>query len=171
MYKINKSKSANKIEASEEKKSLSYIEHLQTLENIRIELLETTIIKYWEPSEVKQRLRVSGEPDNTELENSATKLEMATDGYIYVATSDFYRENSLFKIGSTLNLDERLRRLNSGRTVDDRLYYCRHWEVSDVRDIERTIHDALKAFRHSTNREFFKLPYSCMMQTIESIIY
>ncbi|GBP33238.1 Putative MSV199 domain-containing protein 420R [Eumeta japonica] len=95
---------------------------------------------------------------------------MPHDGYIYVATSDYYRANNLFKVGSTVNLDERIRKLNTGRTADDSLYYCEYWEVSYVREAERDIHDARREYRDSWNREYFQLPYRRLIRIIEEIL-
>ncbi|GBP33222.1 PiggyBac transposable element-derived protein 3 [Eumeta japonica] len=92
--------------------------------------LNSTLVRYNDNNIVTIASTESGVQPIGKLGISASKLKMPHDGYIYVATSDYYRENNLFKVGSTVNLDERIRKLNTGRTADDSLYYCDTWEVS-----------------------------------------
>ncbi|GBP30631.1 PiggyBac transposable element-derived protein 3 [Eumeta japonica] len=92
--------------------------------------LNSTLVRYNDNNIVTIASTESGVQPIGKLGISASKLKMPHDGYIYVATSDYYRENNLFKVGSTVNLDERIRQLNTGRTADDSLYYCDTWEVS-----------------------------------------
>lgn len=52
-------------------------------------------------------------------------------GYVYLATTPSYRQNKIYTIGYTSNLEQRLNNLNAVRTNDDEFEYVGCWPTDD----------------------------------------
>jgi T5orf172 domain len=76
-------------------------------------------------------------------------------GYVYVVTTHRYRRKSIFKIGFTIDLVQRLKHFNATR-IDDDLFYCvRHWRTIHYSKLEAFLHSQLAEYR--LKNEFFKV--------------
>ena len=91
-------------------------------------------------------------------------------GWIYVLRNATHNRD-IYKIGYT-TVDVEMRATQLGRTSGqpDIFGVMESWKVREPRLIESEIHEALKAHRVNTKREFFQLKYDRIRQTIHSII-
>lgn len=90
-------------------------------------------------------------------------------GYIYVLRNPTMEEN-VFKIGLTRrNVDIRKKEL-SNTSVPDKFYKMNEWEVRDCVLAEKEIHSILDDYRIDPRREFFKLEFDKIIETVETII-
>jgi len=86
-------------------------------------------------------------------------------GYVYVVTTNHYKNNSIYKIGFTTNLIKRLKTFNATR-MDDDLFYCvRHWRTIHYSKLEAFLHNHLKEFRKKN--EFFQVDVSLIEEGAE----
>lgn len=109
------------------------------------------------PSEIKICLEQlqNYKEENRKLNKKIKRVEKKKIGYIYVATSDKYRQKNIFKIGCSNNLNERLIQLNTSHHIDDSMYIIKSYSVCDYKIIEKLIHKIFQEYRMSENREFF----------------
>lgn len=78
-------------------------------------------------------------------------------GHVYVATSESYRQQGIYKIGSTSNITSQLEQLNYGRDIGDSMYCIFSKEFPDRFRAEREIHILLDQYRRCKCRDFFKV--------------
>ena len=84
--------------------------------------------------------------------------EDTNSGHVYVATTDLYRLEGIFMIGSTVNLKMRLASLNSSRPDHDLVYYVFNRYFSERHTAITAIHAVLDQYRPFKNRELFVVP-------------
>ncbi|WP_125721635.1 GIY-YIG nuclease family protein [Flavobacterium ustbae] len=90
-------------------------------------------------------------------------------GYIYIMRNTTMERN-IYKIGLTTKLtDERAKQL-SKTSVPDHFYIMREWAVKDCKKAEKEIHEILKNYRISSNREFFKLDMRLANDVIDGVV-
>ena len=86
-------------------------------------------------------------------------------GYVYVVTTSRYQRKSIFKIGFTTNLMQRLKLFNATR-MDDDLFYCvRHWRTIHYSRLEAFLHARLNEYRQKN--EFFKVSLTLVERRVE----
>lgn len=86
-------------------------------------------------------------------------------GYVYVVTTHRYRRKSIFKIGFTTNLLQRLKLFNATR-IDDDLFFCiRHWRTIHYSKLEAFLHAQLDKYR--LKNEFFRVSLNLVESNIE----
>jgi hypothetical protein len=86
-------------------------------------------------------------------------------GYVYIFTSNRYRHKSIFKIGFSADLIQRLKLFNATR-IDDDLFYCvRHWRTIHYSKLEAFLHSRLDKYR--LKNEFFKVSLSLVERCVE----
>lgn len=79
-------------------------------------------------------------------------------GYVYVVTTACYEKNSIYKIGFTINLNQRLKSFNATRVEEDKFYCVRNWRTMHYSKLEAHLHSVFKSVRK--NNEFFKVELS-----------
>jgi hypothetical protein len=91
-------------------------------------------------------------------------------GYIYVMSSPAL-ERDIFKIGRT-NADPRRRAedLSKATGVPVQYLVVEDWWVADSGRVETLIHEALKEYRLTDRREFFRAPYKEIRNVIAHVI-
>ena len=78
------------------------------------------------------------------------------NGYVYVISTDLYKEDNIYKIGFTDNLERRLKQFNNTRTADDQYYIVNCWKTVRYMALETRIHKAL--VDHHLKNELFQCP-------------
>lgn len=75
--------------------------------------------------------------------------------YVYILSNEAFPD--LFKIGKTINIEDRVRQLSghSGVPIPFEVYYA--CKVADSSKVEKSIHDAFADYRINPRREFFKI--------------
>lgn len=82
---------------------------------------------------------------------------------IYIATTELYAKNNLFKLGGVDSQDKlksRLSTYNTGRIKEDLFYYSDTFMVSDYRQIESRLKDLMGRFRNKKEKEMYRLHYT-----------
>jgi mRNA-degrading endonuclease YafQ of YafQ-DinJ toxin-antitoxin module len=82
---------------------------------------------------------------------------------VYIATTELYAKNNLFKIGGVDAQDKLKSRLctyNTGRIKEDLFYYSDTFMVSDYHQIESRLKDLMGRFRNKKEKEMYRLHYS-----------
>lgn len=74
-------------------------------------------------------------------------------GYVYVATSDLYRVQNIYLIGSTANLNMRMVSLNCGRADDDPLFYILKKHVDHRHIAEMDMCNTLREYQQKPSRK------------------
>jgi hypothetical protein len=93
----------------------------------------------------------------------------ADPGTIYVMRSGSH-SNDVYKIGLTRRTPaERAVDLSSATGVPSAFEVLATWKTGDVAAVEREVHKKLKRYRVSNRREFFCLPISMIISTINGI--
>jgi hypothetical protein len=86
-------------------------------------------------------------------------------GYVYIITSNNYRQKSIYKIGFSTNLIKRLKLFNATR-MDDDLFYCvRHWRTVHYSKLEAFLHSQLQQYRKKN--EFFKVSLNLVEDAVK----
>jgi len=86
-------------------------------------------------------------------------------GYVYIITSNNYKQKSIYKIGFSTNLVKRLKLFNATR-MDDDLFYCvRHWRTVHYSKLEAFLHSHLQ--QHRKKNEFFKVSLKLIENVVE----
>jgi hypothetical protein len=89
---------------------------------------------------------------------------------IYIMRSPSHAAN-VYKIGSTTrDVASRRGELTSSTSAPLPFEVLASWRVTDASAVEKKIHEALASFRLSPRREFFRLPLSEIVRTIERIL-
>lgn len=103
-------------------------------------------------------------------ENDATTSQASTPGLIYIMRSPAM-DRDIYKIGRTTgSADKRARELSSATGVASEFLVVEEWHVDDCVTMERACHRALKAYRLSGRREFFRAPYKVIRHTVDATI-
>jgi len=88
--------------------------------------------------------------------------------YVYVLTSKRYYKQHLFKIGKTINPNQRLHGYNTGSAfADDEMFYVAKIPTFDCGGLEKQLQCALKSYHHS--KEWFRIPQKYMTKIINLI--
>lgn len=74
-------------------------------------------------------------------------------GFVYLATTPTYREQKIYNIGFTSNVDRRLQTLNALRMPNDEFDFVKLWLCIDCRLKERLLFRSLARYRHI--KDFF----------------
>lgn len=85
-------------------------------------------------------------------------------GFIYVITTKQYEAQSIYKIGCTKNLENRLKTLNSTRLKGDKFYVRLHIRSFEYFKIETLLHNKLHHYK--IHNEF----YRCSVDTISNVL-
>ena len=75
--------------------------------------------------------------------------------WIYIATTQLYAQERLFKIGSTTRLSSRIGGYNTGRPREDNYYYCWVIKCYNAKDIDYHIQRLLSDFKHREKAELY----------------
>lgn len=106
------------------------------------------------------------------LKNFAQRKNKQSDehqGYVYIMISPALRSDFL-KIGKTIRTPERrAHELSIGTGVPLRFYVAFDILISDCHSVEKLVHERLRDFRASSNREFFELPLKEAIQVIQDV--
>lgn len=77
----------------------------------------------------------------------------------------------VFKIGLTRrNASERADELSAGTGSPDKFLVVQSWDVGDCVRSESLIHERLDNYRLTSQREFFKAPYSVIREAVDEIV-
>lgn len=90
-------------------------------------------------------------------------------GYVYVITTNLYRERDIYKIGFTDNLERRLKQFNNTRTHDDQFYIVNYWKTVRYMTLETKIHHALA--EHHLKNELFQCSLDEINNTVKQIFH
>lgn len=103
-------------------------------------------------------------------EDDQTTSHTPTPGLIYIMRSAAM-ERDIYKIGRTTgSAEKRARELSSATGVASEFLVVEEWRVDDCVTIERACHRALKAYRLSGRREFFRAPYKVIRHAVETTV-
>jgi hypothetical protein len=109
-------------------------------------------------------------PEDFLIRKSEHKIEGPDPGIIYVMRSEGH-DRQLFKIGLTRrNAELRAGELSDATGVPLPLSVLAEWQVADYNRVEAEVHRRLARFRVSKRREFFRVPISAIVRTIEDVI-
>jgi prophage antirepressor-like protein len=75
--------------------------------------------------------------------------------WIYIATTDLYAKERIFKIGSTEKLAQRIEGYQTGRPKEDRYYYAFVKKVYNSKDLDYHIQRLLSDYKHSQKGEMY----------------
>jgi len=102
----------------------------------------------------------------TVIQQSTIKQTTIRREYLYVLVNPAHRQG-LFKVGyTTRNSEERAKELSSHTGVPAHYLVVESWLLSDGKEAERRVHEALKGYRLSENREFFQIDYQDLRRII-----
>ena len=97
-------------------------------------------------------------------------VEGPNPGYLYVMRSGAHALD-MYKIGKTRRSpDVRAQELARGTGVPTRFDVLASWEVGDIDNTEREVHESLAPYRVSRRREFFRAPLSSIIQKIDEVV-
>ena len=88
-------------------------------------------------------------------------------GYVYVISTDLYKEKDIYKIGFTDNLERRLKQFNNTRTHDDQYRVINCWKTACYMTLETRIHRALAS--HHLKNELFQCPLDKINNVVKEI--
>lgn len=94
----------------------------------------------------KKNLRINKFLNNVTIQDK--KLE-----WIYIASTDVYQQEKLYKIGSTTRLQSRLSNYNTGRVEE--FYYIWVKKTYNSKEVDYVIQNLLKDFKYKENREMY----------------
>ena len=89
-------------------------------------------------------------------------------GYVYVISTDLYKEKNIYKIGFTYNLERRLKQFNNTRAHDDQYYIVNYWKTVRYMTLETLIHQALAS--HRLKNELFQYPLDKINKVVREIL-
>ncbi|CCV01755.1 hypothetical protein IIV22_078R [Invertebrate iridescent virus 22] len=75
--------------------------------------------------------------------------------WIYIATTNVYSQERLFKVGSTTRLSSRISSYNTGRPREDSYYYSWVKKCYNSKDLDYHIQKLLSDFKHKENTELY----------------
>lgn len=139
-----------------------------TSEPLNGEDKETELNSSFDSKEFSWRLRYGNrKPDQDRIkenikENGRNKVIL---GYVYVVTTNQYKQKSIFKIGFTTDLNQRLKNFNATRIEDDLFFCVHHWRTIHYSKLEAFLHAQLHEYR--LNNEFFKVSLSLVESAAE----
>lgn len=99
--------------------------------------------------------------------------ERTREQCVYIATTRQYASENIFKIGgcSSYNLlKKRLATYNTGRPVEDLLYYTKLFKCHNYKHVENRVKEILCDYRNKKDKEMYVLHYDCLEQIITLII-
>lgn len=88
---------------------------------------------------------------------------------IYVATNRRYENENIYKIGRSENSISRVKGMNTSVIPSDDMYLCYVSQCYDSFLVEKIIHNLLEDYRICKNREFFKLSFEEIKNTVDEI--
>jgi hypothetical protein len=89
-------------------------------------------------------------------------------GYVYIATSSAYDQQSIYKLGRTSNLKNRLINYNTGRTSEDRIDYKYTIECYDAKTAESGLKSILNFCNLIKGTEMYRLSFDHLKEIVES---
>lgn len=104
------------------------------------------------------------------MQENEALLNKCQYGYLYIASSEEYMNRDIYKIGSTIDIDNRLVKLNTSRDIDDSLTMLKTYYVLSYKRIERMVHCIFDKYRNSDRREFFTIPYYDLVTKLDELL-
>jgi hypothetical protein len=89
---------------------------------------------------------------------------------VYIATTELYAKNNLFKLGGIDSIDKLKSRLctyNTGRVKEDLSNYSDTFTVADYHQVESRLRDLLGRFRNKKEKEMYRLHYTDLRYIVE----
>jgi len=105
------------------------------------------------------------------LDMNKNNIIKSNDEIIYIASSENYILQDIYKIGRTKNsIKQRISTHNIGRIKTDRLKILDTFYVENSKSTEQRIHKKIKVFLVEGEREFFQCDYITLKSIIHLII-
>jgi|688.fasta_scaffold277782_3 prophage antirepressor-like protein len=105
------------------------------------------------------------------IENIKTRQKAQV---IYIATSNRYANQNIFKVGGCSSeelLSKRLITYNTGRIGEDELYYVSLFKCDNHNHMEARIKELLYEFRHAKEKEMYVIHYASLQRMIQQMIH
>jgi hypothetical protein len=104
----------------------------------------------------------------SEIKNMETFQE---DGYIYLTTTKQYSQYNVFRLGRTINLNQRMRYYELGRVQDDKFYYVYIYKSANHELLEHILRRFLRKYMEDSesNKDMYVLPFNILQPFVEKI--
>jgi prophage antirepressor-like protein len=93
--------------------------------------------------------------------------------YIYIATTDLYSTENMFKVGGCASfelLKSRLSSYNSGKSDSDAHYFSYVRKTVSYRAVEHALQSCASGFRENANREMYLMNYNLLVECLDYIV-
>jgi hypothetical protein len=93
--------------------------------------------------------------------------------YIYIATTDLYCTENMFKVGGCSSfelLKSRLSSYNSGKSDSDAHYFSYVRSTVSYRAVEHALQSSASGFRENANREMYLMNYHHLVECLDYIV-
>lgn len=119
---------------------------------------------------------------NKQIENSKLKeLDLKSEiknmeiykpnGFVYLTTTKQYSQHNVFRLGKTVNLNQRMRNYELGRVANDCFYYVFVYECANVELLELILRRFLQKYKENAdeNKDMYILPFHILKPYVENI--
>ncbi len=137
-----------------------------TLEKIMMDYMEYThaFTLYQKDIELKNALQYIDKP---KFDYNKIPVEMVE--HVYILTNRRYFRQSLFKIGMSTKLKERLSTYNTSAGLDDdEMFYICIIPTLNCAGLEKLLHTALS--RYQQNKEWFHIPHNHLKSVVDLVV-
>jgi len=93
------------------------------------------------------------------------------NGYVYLTTTKQYSQHNVFRLGKTVNLNQRMRNYELGRVKSDNYYYVFVYECANVELLELILRRFLQKYKEDAdeNKDMYVLPFHILQPYVQSI--
>lgn len=109
---------------------------------------------------------------NIMIENMINNVQLLEKTeYVYIATSNYYASQNIFKFGRTTNIRARIITYNTGRADEDNLYYCWIHKCHDSVSLESLVKSYLTNWQRNKHKEMYMIHYDFLYRFVEFICH
>lgn len=150
------------------KYQLDYTNQQLQLKDNQLEIKNTQL--QFKDSQLQLKDNIIAEKHKIIIKKQLLKQEQ----YIYVCTSQNYLKKSIFKIGRTNSIKDRLKAYTCGKITADKFKYIFILKVYDAVTLEHLIQARLKNFQYKEkddryNNELFQIDYHILIEFMQDI--
>ena len=131
-------------------------------------ILNQTIINTQNTTVNKLKREIDNLKEINKLLISHLDLNINT-GFIYILTNLCYEIQDIYKVGKTINLNNRLSNYNTPKVEKDKYQYVYSIKSNNIDDLEKYIHNHPKLKEFKTNNELYKIKFNDLKNIIIEI--
>jgi phage anti-repressor protein len=143
---------------------------LKVINRQQLLLKDTEIKTHQAQIAIKDKLLIEATTINLKLDNKVLNIKPYTNnGFVYLATNDIWSKSNVFRLGRTEDINNRIKKYENGRVIEEKLYFVFFFETRDLHTLEYLLRANLSKFREDPKKDQYILHPSILLPLVRKI--